>query len=225
MRKQSGVSFNPSGGGRGFSRGGRFPGRGRGQGRGRSNLGSFTGRWQSNSIDGKRPAINPPTSSNSTSNSTSILKRKVSKVETNDDYYGDYYGPFPPQDGGSAYYDTADEDEVIEPTTLRASKVSFSSSQPSQRMVAFTDHNGSKFRRLTPVLVRHVSLSHRVYEGGGRAELDSHADNCLLGRDAYVMEEYIGEKFHLFGYKTESGFAELHTMKAALAYDMERVPL
>ena len=36
-----------------------------------------------------------------------------------------------------------------------------------------------------------------------------------------MLEEYIGEKYHLYGYKKESGFTEVNTVKAALAYDLE----
>ena len=69
--------------------------------------------------------------------------------------------------------------------------------------------------------VRYISCSRSEDEEGGRCELDSHADNCLLGRDAVALEEHIGEKFQLYGYKRDSGFSVVHTVRGALAYDLE----
>jgi len=51
------------------------------------------------------------------------------------------------------------------------------------------------------------------------AELDSHADHSILGADAVVLEEYVGEKFRVYGYREEDGFIERHLVKAVVAYD------
>ena len=51
----------------------------------------------------------------------------------------------------------------------------------------------------------------------GQAELDTHADNCLFGKDARVLEEY-NDVFNVCGYRCEDGI-DMKLMKIAVAYD------
>ena len=193
----SGRGGNSEGTARGQMRGGRFSGDGRGRGRGRGYSGNRTVRFQFLNNDEK--ASPKPL--------TSIMKRSVSNVDTSSDYVGDYHGPYPTIKGESQYDSSDNQDK--------------SATQPSQHTSAVVPYYGSKIRRLSAVCVRHISYSYRSPEDSGRAELDSHADNCLLGRDALVLEEYLGEKYHLYGYKKENGYSEVHMVKAALAHDLE----
>ena len=52
-----------------------------------------------------------------------------------------------------------------------------------------------------------------------RVELESHADNGVLGSDAVILEEYPDEVFKVYGYRKENGYVEMTLVNAALAYD------
>ena len=76
-----------------------------------------------------------------------------------------------------------------------------------------------KFRRMSGIR----RISRIVQEGSDsdevRVELDSHADNGVLGSDAVILEEYPDEIFKVYGYRKENGYVEMTLVKAALAYD------
>lgn len=95
--------------------------------------------------------------------------------------------------------DEAGEDEPVKPTR-----------QPRKIPAG-------KFRRVnSAILVRRVGS---VFSNeAGRCELDSHADNCVLGRDAVILEVYEGQKFQVYGYKKDIP-VERFLCKACLAYD------
>jgi len=54
----------------------------------------------------------------------------------------------------------------------------------------------------------------------GFAELDSHADNCVLGRDAVILEEYIGKTYKIVGYDKRFSVTK-NMVKACLVYEAD----
>lgn len=54
----------------------------------------------------------------------------------------------------------------------------------------------------------------------GLAELDSHADNCVLGRDAVILEEYIGKTYKIVGYDKRYSVTK-NMVKACLVYEAD----
>jgi hypothetical protein len=77
---------------------------------------------------------------------------------------------------------------------------------------------GKKVRFKKAVYVRNI-LS--VNRGEGRAELDSHADNCIFGSDGRVLEEY-PESYTVYGYDGSSG-TERTLTKLAVAHITENI--
>ena len=96
-------------------------------------------------------------------------------------------------------YDEAEENVPLEP-----------------RRGTTTTRGINKYRRIATILVRRIgSVS---FNEPGRCELDTHADNCMLGKDALVLEVYEGQKFQVYGYKKDAP-TERYLCRACLAYD------
>ena len=57
--------------------------------------------------------------------------------------------------------------------------------------------------------------------GYSRCEMDTHADNAVVGRDAYILEEFPEQTYRVFGYRREDGYVEKSIVKAALAVDID----
>ena len=87
-----------------------------------------------------------------------------------------------------------------------------------------------KFRKMCYIQVRKVptrivSLVQNVINSGySRAELDTHADNGVVGSDAVILEEYPDEMYpdeiyRVYGYRKDDGYVEMKMVRAALAYD------
>ena len=94
-------------------------------------------------------------------------------------------------------------DQVLEPSPIRR----------GTKQVRFAE---SKYRRVAVFCVRRIGSV--MSDESGRCELDSHADNVMLGRDAKILEMYEGQKFAVYGYKKDSAI-ERYLCKACLAYD------
>ena len=90
--------------------------------------------------------------------------------------------------------DATDPDDVVEPS--RSNQGPSRSTKTTRRV-----HFGkSKFRRVA--VVRRIGSIQA--DDGGNCELDSHADNSMLGRDARILEMYQGQRYTVFGYKKDS---------------------
>lgn len=67
---------------------------------------------------------------------------------------------------------------------------------------------------------RRVSSLSGIMDTETRAELDSHADTCVVGKNALIFHDY-GRPVNVMGYNKSEGTAakNMRTVTAALAYD------
>ena len=73
---------------------------------------------------------------------------------------------------------------------------------------------------VAPVRTLRVNLAavHTDDKDEGRAELDSHADTCVVGRNALIVADF-ERPMRVFGYNSADGSKIFKTVTAALAYD------
>lgn len=190
---------NGSGPGRGHGRGhshGRSYGRGRSHGRGQT-YGRF-GRAPSQSQNSSNRNISSVGAHEQANN--------VNDYAENNNYDYDY--------------DQKYQDDVVHTSEKHNEEYDYDNDQEYQD----DDYERKpKFKRISKVSVRRVAFCEvdsinptPIYT---RAELDTHADNCVLGKDTFIIEEFTGEKFKIYGYRKEDGYVERNIIKGALAYD------
>jgi hypothetical protein len=178
--------------------GGRYHNRGRGgrdgrtSGRGRFAARGQGGRGRDNSHNGRGRGGG--------------AKRNISMVSHDNEDDEQYY------EDDDYEYEYGEEDDVP-------------IDQPNQRHVHFPDDDHKRTRSFRAIerVDRHISDvdASEPSQPYSRAEMDSHADNCVVGRDALILEEYPDQSYRVYGYRKTDGFIERHIVKAALAVDLE----
>ena len=68
---------------------------------------------------------------------------------------------------------------------------------PLEPRMSTGSESPENYRRIATILARKIGSV--TSNETGRCELDSHADNCMLGRDAMVLEVYEGQRFQVYG--------------------------